>query len=259
MCNTECSSSLPSTRQLFLKINLDHCLVRCGRASQALNGLQALWEFIPILHHNPNTQTLEGLGHLLLLFATAVAPNVTNDRNAGTHGTQCSTLAVLDGNTLSRLFADNLTGMEVDRGVRLSGWFGQRSGSAEDVVFGEILGLVDFIDASLDTTECTGADDREAVLLLLVQLVELLGAAHTGFGILLQFGNHSVLLHGHVFFHLRARDGEVKLFLQVHDHAAEVLADEVIEELGAGVAVWDVVFGEDLVGEVGAGFKGELF
>ena len=43
------------------------------------------------------------------------------------------------------------------------------------------------------------------------------------------------------------------------DHAAEVLAHEVGEELGTGVALVDVVFGEDFVGEVGAGFEGELF
>lgn len=58
---------------------------------------------------------------------------------------------------------------------------------------------------------------------------------------------------------LWAGDGEVELLLEVDDHAAEVLADEVIEELGTGVAVGDVIFGEDLVGEVGTGFEGELF
>lgn len=59
--------------------------------------------------------------------------------------------------------------------------------------------------------------------------------------------------------HLRAGDGEVELLLEVDDHAAEVLADEVIEELGTGVAIGNVVFGEDLVGEVGTSFEGELF
>lgn len=59
--------------------------------------------------------------------------------------------------------------------------------------------------------------------------------------------------------HLRAGDGEVEFLLEVDDHAAEVLANEVIEELGTGVAVGDVVFGEDLIGEVGTSFEGELF
>ena len=127
------------------------------------------------------------------------------------------------------------------------------------MVLGEVLGLVDFLDAGHDTTQRTRADHGEPVLLVFVQLVELFAAAHAGLGIPLQFGNHSILFHGYVLLHLRAGDGEVELFLQVHDHAAEVLADEVIEELRAGVAVWDVIFGEDLVGEVGTGFEGEFF
>ena len=127
------------------------------------------------------------------------------------------------------------------------------------MVFGEVLGLVDLLDAGHDTTERTGTDDGEPVFLAFVQLVEFFAAAHTGLGIPLQFGNDPILFHGHVLLQLRAGDGEVVLFLQVHDHAAEVLADEVVEEFGAGVAVWDVIFGEDLVGEIGTGFKGEFF
>lgn len=37
------------------------------------------------------------------------------------------------------------------------------------------------------------------------------------------------------------------------------MADEFIEELRAGVAVGDIAGCEDLVGEFGAGFEGELF
>ena len=55
------------------------------------------------------------------------------------------------------------------------------------------------------------------------------------------------------------RDLEIELLLQRHHHAAEVLPHEVGEELRAGVALVDVEFGEDLVGEVGAGFEGEFF
>ena len=127
------------------------------------------------------------------------------------------------------------------------------------MVFREVLGLVDLFDAGYNTTQRTGADDGEAVLFGLVQLVELLAAADTGLGIPLQFGNHPILFHGYVLLQLRAGDAKVVLFLEVHDHAAEILAHEVIEELGAGVAVWDVIFGKDLVGEVGTGFKGKLF
>jgi len=47
--------------------------------------------------------------------------------------------------------------------------------------------------------------------------------------------------------------------LQAFEHAAEVLADEVFEELRAGVAVGETFFFEDLVGQIGAGLEGEGF
>ena len=37
------------------------------------------------------------------------------------------------------------------------------------------------------------------------------------------------------------------------------MADEVFEKLGPGVALVNAVFGEDLIGKVGAGFEGEFF
>ena len=127
------------------------------------------------------------------------------------------------------------------------------------MIFREVLGLVDFVDASLNTTQCTRADHSHAILLSFVELFELLRAPHTGFGISLQLGNHSVFFHRHVLLHLRPRDGEVELFLEIDNHATEVLANEVIEELGTGVAVWNVVFGKDLVGEIGTRLESEFF
>ncbi len=47
--------------------------------------------------------------------------------------------------------------------------------------------------------------------------------------------------------------------MQGDDHSTKVLADKVREELGAGVALVNLVFSKNLVGEVGAGFEGELF
>ena len=94
----------------------------CQSASHLLNSLQALWELIPVLHHNLDAQSLESLGHLLLLFAASVAPNVANDRDTGTYGTQCPTLAVLHGDALPGFLADDLAGMEVNRWVRFGGW-----------------------------------------------------------------------------------------------------------------------------------------
>ena len=83
--------------------------------------LQALGELIPVLHHDADAQSFEGLGHLLLLLATAVAPDIANDGDAGTHGTQCSTLAILDRNAFSGLLADDLARVEVDGRVGLGG------------------------------------------------------------------------------------------------------------------------------------------
>jgi hypothetical protein len=46
--------------------------------------------------------------------------------------------------------------------------------------------------------------------------------------------------------------------LQGEHHAAEVLPNELRHELRAGVLLGDVLGGEDLVGELGAGFEGEF-
>lgn len=54
-------------------------------------------------------------------------------------------------------------------------------------------------------------------------------------------------------------DGEVKLLLKRDHHAAEVLANKVLEELGAGIALWLSISFEDLVGKIGASLKGEFF
>jgi len=52
---------------------------------------------------------------------------------------------------------------------------------------------------------------------------------------------------------------EVVLVAQREQHAAEVLADEFGHQGGAGIVGLDVVFGEDGVGELGAGREGEGF
>jgi hypothetical protein len=46
--------------------------------------------------------------------------------------------------------------------------------------------------------------------------------------------------------------------LQRREHAAEVLADELLDQGLAGEALLDVATGGDLVDEVGAGLEGEL-
>ena len=93
------------------------CLLRL------LNRFQALGELVPVLHDNPDAQSLQGLGHLLLLLAAVVAAHVANDWDTGTDGTQGPALAVLHGHALSGLLPNDLAGVEVDGRVRLAGRF----------------------------------------------------------------------------------------------------------------------------------------
>ena len=60
-----------------------------------------------------------------------------------------------------------------------------------------------------------------------------------------------------VFFKLLGRHLEVVLLLESDHHATEVLTDKVLQEGVDGVAFWDVILGEELVGEIGTSFKGE--
>jgi len=218
-----------------------------------------LVKLLPILHHNLHTQPLESLGHLLLLLASAIAANIPNDRNASTDSTQSPALAVLNSHTLSRLLPNDLARVQVDSWIRLGRWRLERSGSRKDMVWGEEVILANFLDAGLHTPQRTAAHNRQAVLLLLVQPLQHGHRVDAGLGVTFELLNHAVLLHGNVLLHFIVGDGEVEFLLQGDDHAAEVLADEVVEQLGAGVSLVDFVFGEDLVGEVGAGFEGEFF
>ena len=97
------------------------------------------------------------------------------------------------------------------------------------------------------------------ILLALIQLLQLWAAIHTRLGISLQLRNNPILFLAHIPLHLILGNGEVEISFGEDDHAAEILPDKVVEEFGSSVAGIDVVFGEDFVGEVGAGFEGEFF
>ena len=213
----------------------------------------------PILHHNLHPQILQRLRHLRLLLTARVAAHIPDDGNARPDRTQRPTLAVLDRHTLPRLLSDDLARMQVDGRIGLRGRFLERGRSAEDMLGGEELVLADLDDGGLDAAQGAAAHDRETVFLLAVQFLQLRGAVDAGLGVALQLGDDPVLFLADVRFQLVVGDAEVELCLQGDDHAAEVLADEIGEEFGAGVALFDVVFGEDFVGEIGAGFEGELF
>jgi len=223
-----------------------------------LNRLQCFGELIPILHDNLDAQFLQRLRHFLLLLAATIAAYVSDGRNASTNRTQCPTLAVFDCNTFSRLFPNDLACVQVDCWIWLGGWHRKRGSGAEDMVRWEVFGLVDFVDGCLDSPKSTRADDRHAIFLRLVQLLQLFAASDARLRIALQLRNHLILFHADVFLHFIFWYFEVEFLLQGDDHATEVLADKVREELGAGVALINLVFGEDFVGEVGAGFEGEL-
>ena len=228
------------------------------RTSHGLHLSQQIWELLPILHHNLDSQSRQHLGHLLLLLAPAITPHIPNGRNVSTNGTRRPTLTILDSHTLLGLLPNHLARMQIDSRIRLRRRLLQTRRRAEDVVGREELVLPDFDDARLHPPQRTAAHDRQPVLLAGVQLLELGRAVDAGLRIPLELGDHAVFLLRDVALHLIVRDLEVELLLQRDDHAAEVLAHEVGEELGPRVALVDVELGEDLIAEVGAGFEGEF-
>lgn len=220
---------------------------------------KALLELRPVLHNDLGPEIHEVLSHLKTLVVGVIAANVTNDGNAGTDGTESTRLAVLDGNSLiGRLTAD-LEGVEVDGGVRLGGRLGKRAGSTEDKVGIDVFVLADFLDRSLDTTKGRRGDNRHVVLLGLVKLLQLFGGTNARLGLLIELENHLVLLAFDVFLQIVLGQLELVLGLERDHHTAEVLADEVLHEVRAGVAVGDTVLLEDFIGEIGTRLEGQLF
>jgi len=94
---------------------------------------------------------------------------------------------------------------------------------------------------------------------MLLQLLELSIDTNTWLELRFQLGDHGVFFASHVFLELGVGHVVLVLGLEVRDHAAEILAYELAEELGAGVAVVNAPRGKDFVGQLGAGFEGEGF
>jgi hypothetical protein len=102
------------------------------------------------------------------------------------------------------------------------------------------------------------ADDRHGVALLLEPL-ELLGHARALGSLLAELLGDGAELGLDVLLELVVGHFEVVLGLQGEQHAAEVVADEVLEQgLGRVALVGDAMLVEDLVGELGAGLKGQV-
>jgi len=239
---------MPHSRQSSLRSSLDL--------------LQALWELLPVIH---NDLALGRLGqkfghllHLLLAILDAIHANISDTRNTGPHGSRSAALAVLNGDALLRLHAQLLAGVEVDGRVGLAGRRVQARRGTVDVLIGEVVVDLDLLDTGDDARLGRRADDRHRVALLL-EVLELLRHAGADGGLLGEFEGDGAEFAVDVVVHLGLRHLEVELLLEAVEHAAEVLADEVGEELFDGVAFLDVMFLEELVGQVGAGFKGEVF
>ena len=225
-----------------------------------LNLLQALEEVLPVVHHHLDTDVLhQNLLHLALLDDIAVAADVPQGRNPSTDRTRRAALAVLHRDTLGRLDAKDLAGMQIDGRIGLAGRLGQRGRRAEDPVGREEPVLVHFLDGRLDTPERARAHDRQLVLPVVVQLLQGLGRADAGLRLGLERRDDLVLLLQDVRVELVIAHLEAVLLLQRDHHAAEVLAHEVDEQLRARVALAEAMFFEDRVGERGARFEGELF
>lgn len=233
-----------------------------SRVSWSLRSLdlaKALLELGPVLHDDLGTEFLELLSHLQLLVVIGVASNVGDAVDAGTDGAERTRLAVFDGNGLLRLLAALVKSVEVDGGVRLGGRLGQGAGSTENQFGVEPLVLAGLLDGSPDTAESGRRDDGHVILLGVVEVLQHLVDTDARLGLLVQLNNDLVLLLLDVVLELFLGQLELVLGLKRDHHTTEVLTDEVLDELRAGVAVRDATLLEDLIGEISTRLEGQLF
>lgn len=227
-----------------------------------LDFLENLGELLPVVHDSSGTALLgKKLGHLLHLlgaFLDAIDTDVADQGDTGTLGSSGTTLAVLNGDSLRVLDTQLLTGVVVDGRVGLARGRGQAGGSTVDVLIREVVVDADLLDASDDTGLGRGTDDGHRVALLL-EVLKLLRGARAGRALLAQLRSDGPELTVDVGINLFRRHGEVMLLLQAHEHAAEVVADKVFEQLINCVTLGLAPFLQDLVGQVGAGLESQTF
>lgn len=224
----------------------------------AFDLFQASVEFGPVLHDDLGTKLRQLGGHFGTLVVTVVASNIGNDGNAGADGAESTGAAVFDGNTFVGFLVQDFQRMQVNGRVWLGGGLGKRGGGAEDVVWLEVLVLANLLDGGTDAAQSRGRDNSHVVFSRALQSLEFFGDANAGRGLGLQLGDDLVFLFLDVALNLLLGHFEAVLALQRDHHAAEVLADEILDELLASVAVGNVALGEDLVGNVGAGLESQL-
>ena len=82
---------------------------------------------------------------------------------------------------------------------------------------------------------------------------------NTRLRLIVQLGDNLVLLPLDVFLELIHGQLELVLGLERDHHTTEVLADKVLDELGAGVTVREATLFEDFIGKISTRFEGQLF
>ena len=215
-------------------------------------------ELSPLVHERFASEVHQHLC-LLVLFFFGVAPDVGNGVDLGTNRSHSTGLAVLNGEAGLCLRSDDLHGVQVDSGVWFGGWLRQAGGRAEDQVIREESVLADLLDTGKDSRFGGGRDNGHAVLSRFLQLLELGSGTFTLLGVCFEILDHLIHLLADIVVQLILGYGKVVFLLDGHHHAAEVLADEVFDELVASVAVRDALLLEDGVGEIGTCFEGEHF
>jgi hypothetical protein len=196
--------------------------------------------------------------HLFLAIFDSVDTDVGNARDTSTHGGSGTALAVLDSDNLRWLDTELLARVEVDLGVRLGGWWVERSSSAIDVLVWEVVVDANLLDGGNDTGLSAGGDDAHLVALLVGPLQHFWGT-WTWLAFLAQLGGNGTELTVNVLVNLFWLHLEAVDLLELVAHASEVLADECLEQLVDGVFMIDGVFLEDLIAELSAGLEGEEF
>ena len=200
---------------------------------QALDLFEALLKVLPVVHDDGALCVIgEHLLHLLhLVFALLdiVDADVADARDVGAHGRGGAALAVLDCDGFFRFDAELLAGVEVDLRVWLAAGWIEAGGGGVDVLVGEVLHQVGLLERGHDARLGRSADHGHRITLLL-QLLELLGHARARLSLFIEFLNHFAQFGFHVVLKLLWFHGEVVLLLQTDHHAAEVLADKVLEQ-----------------------------
>lgn len=201
-------------------------------------------------------QRLGHLLHLLLALLDTVDADVTDAGDAGTHGSSGTALGVLDRDSVLVRNTQLLASEVVDLGVGLGGWRVERRGSAVDVLIVEVVGDADLLNAG-DDARLGGSRNNSHGVAVPLDPLEHLWSAGAGLALLAQLGGDTAKLHLDVAVDVLVGHLEVVLFLQAIEHAAEVVADKLLEQLVDGVAGIAVVLGKDFIGEVGAGLKSQ--